>query len=586
MIKLIKKLQRRDWCYVFISIAFIVVQVWMDMTMPQYMNKITVLIETPGSAMSEVWKAGGMMLLCSLGSVAASVVTAVFSARIGSDLGFTLRSDLFKKVQTFSMEEIGRFSTASLITRSTNDIQQVLMYIVMGLQMLIKAPITAVWAICKISGQEWQWSLSTFIGVVAVMVTVIISISLVLPKVRKMQKLTDDLNHVTRDNLDGLRVVRAYNAESYQEKKFEGANEELTKAQLFQQRTMAFLLPTMMMVQSGLMLSIYWMGAVLLNRADDPQHRITMFGNMMVFSQYGIMIIMAFMMLVMPFMMLPRASVAAKRINEVLDTVPSIQNGTALEGNEGVCGEVEFRNVSFRYPDAEEDVIHNISFTAKKGETVAFIGSTGCGKSTVINLVPRFYDTTDGDVLVDGVNVREYDECALRNKIAYVSQRAILFSGTVGSNVAYGDNGKAAPTAEDIADAVDTAQASEFVEGLPDKYDGFVAQGGSNFSGGQKQRLSIARAVARKAEIIIFDDSFSALDYKTDRVLRKTLDKKCGNTTRLIVAQRIGTIRDADKIIVLDEGRMVGMGTHKELMQNCEVYQQIALSQLSKEELA
>lgn len=585
MFKLMKKMRWQDWCYALVCIAFIVVQVWLDMTMPDYMKKITELIETPGSKMADIWSAGGMMLLCSLGSVTAAVITAIFSSRIGSDLAFTLRESLFKKVQTFSMEEIGKFSTASLITRSTNDIQQVLMFIVMGLQMLIKAPVTAIWAICKIAGQQWQWSLATAIGVVVVLGVVGICITLVLPKVRRMQKLTDDLNRVTRENLSGLRVVRAYNAEAYQENKFEDANEQLTKTQLFQQRTMAFMMPTMMLVQSGLMLVVYWIGAALLGGANIPE-RLPLLGNMMVFSQYGIMIVMAFMMLVMPFMMLPRASVAAKRINAVLDTEPTIHNGRETDGKDGVLGEVEFKNVSFRYPDAEEDVVHDISFTAKKGETVAFIGSTGCGKSTVINLVPRFYDVTEGEVLVDGVNVKQYDEHALRNKIAYVSQRAILFSGTIASNVAYGDSGKPAPTAEEIADAVDTAQASEFVEGLPETYNGYVAQGGTNFSGGQKQRLSIARAVARKAEILIFDDSFSALDYKTDRVLRKTLDRKCGDATRLIVAQRIGTIRDADKIIVLDEGRMVGIGTHEELMRDCEVYQQIALSQLSKEELA
>lgn len=582
MFKILKKMKWQDWCYALICVAFIIMQVWLDMTMPQYMNEITVLIETPGSVMSEVWKAGGMMLLCSLGSVAASVITAIFAARIGSNLSFTLRESLFKKVQTFSMEEIGKFSTASLITRSTNDIQQVLMFIVMGLQMLIKAPVTAVWAICKIAGQQWQWSLATTIGVVVVLAMVGICITLVLPKVKKMQKLTDDLNRVTRENLNGLRVVRAYNAENYQEEKFEKANDELTRTQLFQQRTMAFMMPTMSLVQSGLMLSVYWIGAVLMGSAAD---RIGLFGNMMVFSQYGIMIVMSFMMLVMPFMMLPRASVAAKRINEVLDTQTTIQNGTVMEGKQGMEGEVEFKNVSFRYPDAEEDVIHNISFSAKKGETVAFIGSTGCGKSTVINLVPRFYDATEGEILVDGVNVKEYDQHALRNKIAYVSQKATLFSGTVTSNVAYGDNGKNPATEEEIAEAVEIAQAKDFVEGLHNKYDGYVAQGGMNFSGGQKQRLSIARAVARKAEILIFDDSFSALDYKTDRELRKTLDEKCGDATRLIVAQRIGTIRDADKIIVLDDGKMVGIGRHDELMKHCEVYQQIALSQLSKEEL-
>ncbi len=583
MIKLLKKMRWYDWVYALMCVTFIVVQVWLDMTMPQYMQEITTLIETPGSEMSEVLRAGGMMLLCSLGSVAAAIITAIFSARLGSDLSFELRASIFKKVQTFSMEEIGKFSTASLITRSTNDIQQVLMFIVMGLQMLIKAPITAVWAICKISDQEWQWSLATAIGVVVVLAVVGICITLVLPKVRKMQKLTDDLNRVTRENLNGLRVVRAYNAEDYQENKFDATNTELAETQLFQQRTMAFMMPTMSLVQSGLMLSVYWIGAILLKDASD---RIGLFGNMMVFSQYGIMIVMSFMMLVMPFMMLPRASVAAKRINEVLDTVPSIKSGSLTEGAKASVGEVEFRHVSFRYPDAEADVIHDISFSAKKGETIAFIGSTGCGKSTVINLVPRFYDATEGEVLVDGVNVKEYDEHALRDKIAYVSQRAILFSGTIASNVAYGDNGNGKVSESDIADAIETAQAKDFVEGLTDKYNGYVAQGGTNFSGGQKQRLSIARAIARKAEILIFDDSFSALDYKTDRILRKTLDEKCGDSTRLIVAQRIGTIRDADKIIVLDEGRMVGIGRHEELMQSCEVYRQIALSQLSKEELA
>ena len=586
MLKLIKRFNYRDLIYALACVVFIVAQVWLEMTMPQYMNKITVLIETPGSEMADVWKAGAMMLLCSLGSVTASVITAVISARLGSNLGFQLRGDLFTKVQSFSMEEIGNFSTASLITRTTNDIQQVLMFLILGLQMLIRAPITAVWAICKISGQEWQWSLATALSVLLIVSVVSVCIALTLPKAKRMQKLTDDLNRVTRENLNGLKVVRAYNAEKYQEGKFEQANEALKRTMLFQQRTMAFMMPSMMLVQSGLMLSVYWIGAALLGGVNSPEGRIALFGNMMVFSQYGLMIVMSFMMLVMPLIMLPRASVAAKRINDVLDTVPSIRDGKSSEGKEGVVGEIEFKNVSFRYPDAEEDVLHDISFTAKKGETVAFIGSTGCGKSTVINLVPRFYDATEGDVLVDGVNVKDYDRRSLRNKIAYVSQNAILFSGTVKSNIAYGDNGREAPSDEDVADAAETAQATEFIESLPEKYDDYVAQGGANFSGGQKQRISIARAIARKAEILIFDDSFSALDYKTDRILRKTLDEKCGDTTRLIVAQRIGTIRNADRIIVLDEGRIAGDGTHDELMKNCEVYQQIALSQLSQEELA
>lgn len=586
MFRLLKKLKPIDWLYVAISVAFIVVQVWLDMTMPTYMSEITKLVQTAGSKMSEVWKAGGMMLLCALGSVLASAITAVFTARIGSDLAWSIRGSLFKKVQTFSMAEIGNFSTASLITRSTNDIQQVLMFIVMGLQMLIKAPITAVWAICKIAGKEWEWSIATLVGVVVVLVAVGICLFLAFPKIRKMQKLTDDLNRVTRENLNGLRVVRAYNAEEYQENKFEKANDALTKTQLFSQRAMSFMMPTMQLVMSGLSLSVYWIGAYLLNQTSAMPEKISLFGDMMVFSTYAIQIVMAFMMLVMIFMIMPRAVVAGKRINEVLDTVPSIKNGNAVVGKEGVVGEVTFNHVSFRYPDAEEDVLQDISFTAKKGETVAFIGATGCGKSTVINLIPRFYDATEGEVLVDGVNVKEYDERALRNKIAYVSQKATLFSGSVRSNIAFGDNGENAFETENIADAIETVQAKDFVCGLENAYDGFVAQGGANFSGGQKQRLSIARAVARKAEIMIFDDSFSALDYKTDKLLRKTLDEKCKNVTRLIVAQRIGTIRDADKIIVLDEGRMVGIGTHEQLMDTCETYRQIALSQLSEEELA
>lgn len=586
MLKILKRFPKKDLLYVVGCIAFIVVQIWLDMTMPEYMSKITVLVETPGSVMSEVWQTGGLMLLCALGSLVASVITAIFSARIGSDLANGLRADMFNKVQSFSMEEIGHFSTASLITRSTNDIQQVLTFIVMGLQMLIKAPITAVWAICKIADKEWQWTISVAAAVVVLLIVVGVCIALTMPKFRKIQQLTDDINRVTRENLNGLRVVRAYNAEEYQENKFEGANDALTRTQLFTQRTMAFMMPSMQLIMSGLSLAVYWIGAYLLSNVTTFEGRIAMFGDMMVFTQYGIQVVMSFMSLVMIFMMLPRSTVSAKRVNEVLDTVPSIHNGTEKDGADGVVGEIEFKNVSFRYPDAEEDVIHDITFTAKKGETVAFIGATGCGKSTVINLVPRFYDVTGGEVLVDGRNVKEYDEHALRNKIAYVSQKATLFSGTIRSNIAYGDNGKALPNTDDVANAIETAQAKEFVDSLEDKYEGYVAQGGTNFSGGQKQRLSIARAIARNAEIIIFDDSFSALDYKTDRVLRKTLDEKCADSTRLIVAQRIGTIRDADKIIVLDEGRIVGMGKHDELMQNCEVYQQIALSQLSKEELA
>ncbi len=584
MLKLFKNLRRTEGMLVALSLVFIVLQVWLDLTMPEYMAEITRLVRIPGSEMSEILLAGGKMLLCALGSLAASVVTAVCAAKIAAGFGGTLRRKLFSKVGSFSMEEIGHFSTASLITRSTNDITQVQNLIVMGLQMLIKAPIMAVWAIGKISGKAREWTMSTAAAVIILLLVVLISMILVMPKFKKMQKLTDDLNRVTRENLTGLRVVRAYNAEQYQENKFEDANEALTSTNLFTQRAMSFLMPSIQLIMSGLSLAIYWIGAVLINKAD-MMGKIDLFSEMMVFSQYAIQVVMSFMMLVMIFMILPRASVSANRIMEVLDTAPTIVDGKREEGNVR-NSEVEFRNVSFRYPDADGDVLQNISFTAKKGETVALIGATGCGKSTVINLIPRFYDATKGEVLVDGVNVREYTQKSLRAKIGYVSQKAILFTGTIHSNVAYGDNGQAAASEEEVKDAVAIAQAAEFVEQLDGTYDGYVAQGGANLSGGQKQRISIARAVARKPEIFIFDDSFSALDYKTDRILRRTLDEKCGDATRIIVAQRIGTIRDADKIIVLEEGKIAGMGRHQELMKNCEVYQQIALSQLSKEELA
>lgn len=585
MLKLFKNFRKKEWILAGISLVFIVLQVWMDLTMPDYMSEITTLVQTPGSEMADILIAGGKMLLFALGSLAASVATAVCAAKIASEFAAILRSRLFRKVQSFSMEEIGRFSAASLITRSTNDITQVQMLIVMGLQMLIKAPIMAVWAICKISGKEWEWTLATGVAVVVLLSIVGICVVLAMPKFKKLQILTDDLNRVTRENLNGLRVVRAYNAEEYQEEKFETANKNLTGTQLFAMRTMSFLMPSIQLIMSGLSLSIYWIGAILINEAQIMD-KISLFSEMMVFSQYAIQVVMSFMMLVMIFMILPRASVSAKRINEVMDTELTIHNGTRMDGEKGKTGEIEFRNVSFRYPDAGEYAVRNISFTAKKGETIAFIGATGCGKSTVINLIPRFYDTTEGEVLVDGVNVKEYDQHALRNKIGYVSQKAVLFSGSIRSNIAYGENGKTRPRYEEIALAAATAQADEFVEKTEDTYDGYVAQGGANFSGGQKQRLSIARAIARKPEIFIFDDSFSALDYKTDRKLREALDRECRAATRLIVAQRIGTIRDADKIIVLEEGKIAGIGSHNELMQNCEVYKQIAFSQLSKEELA
>lgn len=585
MLKLLGKFTKKEWLLAALSVAFVVVQVWLSLTMPDYMREITMLIQTPGSEMPEILSAGGMMLACALGSLAASVVTAVCAACIGTSFSANVRRLLFAKVQAFSMEEIGHFSTASLITRSTNDVTQVQMLIVLGLQMLIMAPIMAVWAICKIADKQWEWTMSTAAAVGVLLIVVLVALVLALPKFRKLQQLTDDLNRVTRENLTGLRVVRAYNAEDYQEHKFDLANDNLTRTQLFAQRTLAFLMPSIQLIMSGLSLAIYWIGAVLIDAANMVG-KVSLFSDMMVFSQYAIQVVMSFMMLVMIFMLLPRAQVAAKRINEVLATEPAIHDGTRTEGAEGHAGEVVFKNVSFRYPDAEDSVIENISFTAKRGETIAFIGATGCGKSTVVNLIPRFYDASEGEVLVDGVNVREYTQQALRNKIGYVSQKAILFAGSVRDNINFGDNGRGPIADEMVKQAIATAQATEFIEQMEDGYDGRVSQGGDNFSGGQKQRLSIARAVARQPEIFIFDDSFSALDYKTDRTLRATLDRECGDATRFIVAQRIGTIRDADKIIVLDEGRIAGMGTHDELIKTCEVYQQIALSQLSKEELA
>lgn len=585
MLKLLRNLTKRECALACVALAFIVCQVWLDLKSPDYMADITRLVQVEGSTMAEILTAGAKMLACSLGSLAAAVVTALCASNIAAHFGGTLREKLFDKVQSFSMAEIGRFSTASLITRSTNDVTQVQMLIVLGLQMLIKAPITAVWACSKIAGKQWEWTAVTAGAVVVLLLIVGVVLMVATPRFRRLQRLTDDVNRVTRENLTGLAVVRAYNAEGYQEEKFEEVNGRLMGNQLTANRAMAFLLPSIQGVMSGLSLAIYWVGAALLNDATMAA-KIGLFSDMMVFSQYAIQVVMAFMMLVMIFMILPRAQVAAGRISEVLETKPMIVDGARADGEPGQRGEIVFENVGFSYPDAEENMLQGISFTAHRGQTVALIGSTGSGKSTVINLIPRFYDTTEGRVLVDGVDVRSWSRRALRNKIGYVSQRATLFGGSVTSNVAYGDNGAAPATPGDVVDAVDTAQAREFVEKMDGAYDAHVAQGGTNLSGGQRQRLSIARAIARKPEILIFDDSFSALDYKTDRVLRDALDDACRDTTRIIVAQRIGTIRDADQIIVLDEGRIAGKGTHEELMRDCETYRQIALSQLSEEELA
>lgn len=585
MLKLLKLLKKRQWALAAVSVFFVVTQVWLELTMPDYMADITRLVQTDGSTMQEILTAGGKMLACALGSLIASILTAICATRIAATFSAALREKLFRKVMSFSMEEIGHFSTASLITRSTNDVTQIQMLIAIGLQLLVKAPIMAVWAICKIANKQWEWTFSTGVAVIVLLAVVGLCLLLVTPKFKKIQTLTDDLNRVTRENLTGLRVVRAYNAERYQETKFEHANQALTSTNLFAQRTLSFMMPSIQLVMSGLSLAIYWIGAVLINNARIGG-KLNLFTDMMVFSQYAIQVVMSFMMLVMIFMLLPRASVSAKRIQAVLDTDPSIIDGTETDSNCNASGTIEFKNVSFHYPDEEECVLKNITFTAKKGETIALIGSTGCGKSTVINLIPRFYDASEGQVLVDGIDVRKYPQKELRNKIGYVSQKATLFTGTIRSNVAYGDNGQPSASQEDVKNAIATAQATNFVENLGDQYDAYVAQGGSNFSGGQKQRISIARAIARHPEILIFDDSFSALDYKTDRILRKTLEETCKDTTRIIVAQRIGTIRDADQIIVLDEGKIAGIGRHEELMQTCDVYQQIALSQLSKEELA
>ena len=586
MLRIFKNFRKQEVVLALFSVVFVVAQVWLELKLPDYMREITSLITTQDSAMHDILIAGGKMLFCAFGSLLVTVLVAVCASRIASNFSAIVRGKLFDKVQSFSMEEIGRFSTASLITRSTNDVTQVQMLIVMGLSIMMRAPIMAVMAILKIVDKSWQWTLSTGVAVIVLLIVVIICVSLCMPKFKRLQSLTDDINQVTRENLTGLNVVRAYNAEGYQKEKFEKVNKDLTETHWFTSKTMAFMMPTIMLIMNGLSLAIYWIGAVLINDAQDLQGKFSLFSDMVVFFSYAMQVVMSFMMLVMIFIMLPRASVAAKRILEVLDTEPSIEDGTRDTFPVMKDGEVEFKDVSFKYPDAEEYVLEHISFSAKKGETIAFIGATGCGKSTAINLIPRFYDVTDGEVLVDGVNVKEYTQEALHNKIGYVSQKAILFSGTIAENVAYGENGKAPATQDDIVMAVKVAQASEFVEKKDQGYDGYVAQGGSNFSGGQKQRLSIARAIARQPEILIFDDSFSALDYKTDRILREALRKECKNATKIIVAQRIGTIRDADKIIVLDDGQIAGMGTHDELMKNCEVYQEIAYSQLSKEELA
>ena len=584
MIKILKNLGKKEWLLIAVACVLIFGQVWLELRMPDYMSEITVLVQTEGSQMSDIIRNGAYMLACALGSLVLAVIVGYFTSKISSTLSLKVRKRIFHKVEDLSMGEVKQFSTSSLITRTTNDVTQIEMIMSMGLQLIIKAPITAIWAVTKILNKSWQWSALTGICVVILLSIIAALVSIVVPRFKIVQKLTDKLNGVTRENLTGIRVVRAFNAEKYQENKFEEVNEDLTGQQLFSQKKFAIMQPVMYLVMYGLTLGIYFMGAFLIRDAAMAE-KLTLFGDMVVFSSYAMQVIMSFLMLAMIFMMLPRAQVSAGRINEVLDTETSIKNGTLNEDKTKERGTVEFKNVSFKYPDADEYLLKNISFKANQGETVAFIGSTGSGKSTLINLVPRFYDATEGEVLVDGVNVKEYSLEFLNNKIGYVPQKAVMFNGTVKSNVSYGDNGKGDTTEKKVEEAVRVAQAEDFVLKMDKTYDSHIAFGGTNVSGGQKQRLAIARAIAREPEIYIFDDSFSALDYKTDSVLRKELKKYTGKATNLIVAQRIGTIMNADKIIVLDSGVIVGEGTHKELLKNCEVYKQIALSQLSEEEL-
>ncbi len=583
MQKLLRYLNRRQWAMIAASIAFIVIQVWLDLKLPDYMSSITTLVQTEGSAMADILTQGGYMLLCTLGSGVASVIVGYFAALVAAGLAMTLRGEVFDKTLEFSLEEVDRFSTASLINRTTNDITQIQNLVSMGLQAIVKAPIMAVWAICKIAGKDWHWTVATAVAVFVLILVLAITLVFALPRFKKIQGLTDNLNRVTREQLTGIRVVRAYNAEDYQEKKFAIANDEVTVTNMTANRVMALMSPTMTLLSSGLTLAVYWIGAYLIDAANMGS-RLAIFSDMVVFSNYAMQVIMAFMLLNMIFILLPRAQVSANRICEVLDTQVNITDGPGAKPVE--TGTVEFQDVSFRYPGAAADSLQHISFTAKQGETVALIGATGCGKTSLINLILRFYDASEGRVFVDGADVRSYEQEDLRNRIGYVSQKAILFSGTVTSNVAYGENGRGEITEDDVREAVSIAQAAEFVEKMDGTYGAAIAQSGTNVSGGQKQRLSIARAVARKPEILIFDDSFSALDYRTDRALRQALREKTADTTKIIVAQRISTIRDADQILVLDHGKVVGKGTHEELLKNCQEYLEIAQSQLSKEEIA
>ena len=584
MIKIFKQFNKKDWVLIFVVAILIVFQVWLDLKLPDYMSEVTRILQSEGYIIKDILAQGGYMLLCAFGSLGSAVIVGYITSFISADFSMNLRRRIFKKVEDFGMTEIKKFETSSLITRTTNDVTQLEMLVAMGMQMIIKSPVMCVWAITKIINKNVEWSLIVLAGVVILLVTIGILLKIVYPRFEKVQKLIDKVNGVTRENVTGIRVVRAFNAEEYQENRFDKVNNDLTNMQLFNQKCFAILDPIMNIVMHFLTLGIYFIGAYLIEAAHMID-KITLFSNMVVFSSYGMQVIMSFLMLAMIFMILPRASVSAKRINEVLDEELSLKDGT-LDGNEALeVGTVEFKNVSFKYPDASEYVLKNISFKVNKGETVAFIGSTGSGKSTLINLIPRFYDATEGEVLIDGINIKDYKLKELHNKIGYVPQKAVMFTGSVKSNVGYGSVNGTKPTLGKIKEALDVAQASSFVKDMDGEYEAHIAQGGTNVSGGQKQRLSIARAIARDPEIYIFDDSFSALDFKTDATLRHTLKEYTKDATSLIVAQRIGTIINADKIVVLNEGECVGIGTHKELLKSCKIYKEIALSQLSKEEL-
>ena len=583
MKKIFKTLKTKDVFFILLCAGLIVFQVWLDMKLPKYMMEISSLLGSADVAVATIWEKGGYMLLCALGSMASAITVGFFTAKIAAGFSMRLRANVFSKVESFSLEQIKRFSTASLITRTTNDISQLQMVIAMGMQVLIKAPVLAIWAICEMSSTNWQCSIATGVAVALMLLTISIAVTLALPKFKKMQTLTDNINRVTQENLEGARVVRAYNAENFEKNKFEKANDALTKTSLFTGRVMSIMNPMMTFIMSSLQLSIYWIGAIVISNTA-LEARATVFGEIMGFSSYAMQVVMAFMMITMIFIILPRATVSARRVAEVLNTENNIADGS-FTGETEQKGTVEFKNVFFKYPDAEEYVLEDVSFVANKGDTVAFIGSTGSGKSTLINLVPRFYDATSGQILIDGVDIKDYNLNSLRNKLGYISQRAVMFSGTVRSNLTLGENGKGEQTDEQMDEALKISCALNFVNKMENKKDSFIAQGGTNVSGGQKQRLSIARAIARQPEILIFDDSFSALDYKTDKKLRSNLTKDLPDATKLIVAQRIGTIKDANLIVVLHEGKVVGKGTHSELLKNCPIYKEIALSQLSEEEL-